>query len=341
MWATMMARGALLAGSCGVANRTFVLVVILLWASTTAWLVVSKILPPLLVGEPPTYRSTLSIDEPIVCWQLTWNDQPVGWAATRIARRPGGVQELHSRLVIDQLPLDELAPAWLGAVVRPLLEQAGRIDMDARSRIEIDPLGNLSGLRCTVNLPEMPNAIRMRGQVENSRLKFQIQSGDFAYQTEKYLAPGALVTGEMSPQAELPGIRVGQKWTTPVYSVFRSPGNPVGIVQAEVEREEVLEWHGETIRCRVVVYRSDSGAAFSGGESPHGLLWVRHDGKVLQQEVLVFNSRLRFVRLPRAAARAYAGQLEQDWLAEFSADWLEKGDADPIPLDLPLPGFSP
>ena len=46
-------------------------------------------------------------------------------------------------------------------------------------------------------------------------------------------------------------------------------------------------------------------------------MWVSHDGDVLQHEAQVFNSVMRFVRLPEAAAAPYVRQLNDDWLSEF------------------------
>ena len=65
-------------------HRFFNSVVVVFWLSTMTWLIVAKVLPPLQVGEPPSYRSVYAVDrdsppEPI-CWEMLWNDQPMGWA---------------------------------------------------------------------------------------------------------------------------------------------------------------------------------------------------------------------------------------------------------------------
>ena len=83
-------------------NRAFHAVVILLWLSTMGWLVVEKVLPPLLVGDPPTYRSAIPKVDEIVCWRLEWNDQPMGWSASRTNEEVEGVKELDSRVMLRE-----------------------------------------------------------------------------------------------------------------------------------------------------------------------------------------------------------------------------------------------
>ena len=74
-------------------NHPFNIIVILFWLATMTWLVVAKVLPPLRVGEPPTYGSILKDREKSerpACWSARFNDQSVGWAATKTVRRKDG-----------------------------------------------------------------------------------------------------------------------------------------------------------------------------------------------------------------------------------------------------------
>ena len=292
-------------------TRTFQAVVVLLWLATMSWLMIAKVLPPLLVGEPPTYRSTMPEPDRLIGWQIDWNEQPLGWAATRSVGSEGGGAEIHSRLVLNKLPLNELLPVWLGSIVR---RQVGSIDFDARSRFDIDPLGRLAGFDSRVRLSEMENAIRMIGMVDNSQLELSVQVGDFKYRKQMYLEPGALVGNELSPQAEFSGLRLGQAWTLRSYSPFRSPSSPLEVLAAKVEREEVIDWAGAAVDTLIVVYRNDSGAGGGNAATPRGTLWVRSDGKVLRQEIQVLSSVMRFVRLTDKQAEEHADQLSVDWL---------------------------
>lgn len=304
-------------------NRAFLAVVFVLWTCTMGWLVISKVVPPLRVGDPPSYRSTLSTDESIVCWKLLWNSQPLGWAATKRETNSVGVTEVYNRLLIEELPIDQIAPPWLGALVK---QQVGRVDLDARGRLGIDPLGRLSSFDSIVRISDLGDAIRIAGRVEDSQLKFRASVGELSYNKQLALEDRGLVGNEFSPQAALTGLRLGQSWTMCVYSPFRSPNNPLEIVQATVEAQEILEWGDEdgVVPVWVVVYRSDSGAGISAGTS-RGRAWVcrdtnsQYEGQVLKQEITVLNSRLTFVRMTSSEASPYTTQLDEDWEAELPA----------------------
>src|SRR5690348_13075216 len=44
----------------GMYSRWFSVAVVLFWVATMGWLIHHKILPPLVVGDPPTYRSIIA-----------------------------------------------------------------------------------------------------------------------------------------------------------------------------------------------------------------------------------------------------------------------------------------
>ncbi len=54
----------------------------------------------------------------------------------------------------------------------------------------------------------------------------------------------------------------------------------------------------------LVVYRSDRGYGLGRDERPRGRLWVRGDGTVLKQQVMIFNSTMTFVRMSDEQAAA-------------------------------------
>jgi hypothetical protein len=301
-------------------SRLYNGVVVVFWMTTMSWLLVDKVWPTLRVGEPPNYRSILTDDQAEVpaCWCIDWNDRPAGWAASKVIVRQDGMSEMHSRVFIAELPIDQLAPGWLGAVVKPVLRNAGRLDMDAQSKVEIDPLGRLVSFESSVRLAHIPDAVRMQGIVDGNRLKLEARSGDFTYKTEKFLAPEALVGDSLSPQARLPGLHVGQRWTMPTYSPFRPPNSPMEVLEVAVERQEPVVWNGASIRALVVVYRSDSGMNLMN--EPRGKLWVRPDGLVVRQEVALFNSHLEFTRLGPRASRKLTAAIESYGLREIPAD---------------------
>ncbi len=281
-------------------SRWFNLAVVLLWLATMSWLVKSKVLPPLLVGEPPSYQTILDgrRREPPIGWRLAINERPVGWALTTIEPQSDGLIEIGSHVQFDELPLDELTPAWLRSLWRwvdePLLRQA----MDVRSALLLDPLGRLTRFESTVGIGPAKELISLTGEVVGSQVLLSVRSGEFLYRSEAPLPAQALAGDLLQPQTRLPGLRQGQAWTVPVYSPLRPPNRPLEMLYAEVEGDHLVAWEDRTERVWLVVYRSDPAASPAGRRETRGRLWVRRDGTVLKQEVSLFGSRLTFSRVP-------------------------------------------
>lgn len=301
-------------------NQQFNIVVVLFWCATMTWLVVAKIVPPLRVGEPPSYASILkeSSDEPPVGWQIQLDGRTIGWAANKMVRRKDGITDLYSRVYLGKLPWEELAPGLLGTVLKPVLANLGPMDVDKKTRLVIDPLGRLVEFESRVRMGSMADAVKVQGQIEGAKLKLSAQSGDLPYKIEQSLPSNALMNEELSPQVRMPGLRVGQAWTVPLYSPFRTPSSPVEVLQAVVERQERLTWGDESLFCHVVVYRADSGSGVSEGET-RGRMWVDAEGLVLRQEITILGSNLHFVRLKGDVAHDVYAALGDDWFGELSS----------------------
>ncbi len=244
-------------------NHPFNVIVVLFWLATMTWLVVAKVLPPLRVGEPPSYQAILeeSRRQPVACWSIYIDSRPIGWAASRLVRRKDNIAELHSRVYLAKLPLDELAPGWLNKVLKPALGDLGRLDVDKQSQMVIDPLGRLVRFESRVRIAEIRDAIKISGQVEGSTLSITVRSGDIPKTFECYLPPNALMSDELSPQAMMPALRVGQRWTVPLYNPFRPPTSPMEILHAHVEQVEKINWNGQQDTGKLVVFRSDPARA--------------------------------------------------------------------------------
>jgi len=302
-------------------NKPFNVIVTLFWLATMSWLIVAKIFPALRVGEPPNYASILEHtgDEPPDCWKIQMQGRTIGWAAGKVVRRVDGVSEFYSRVYFGALPLDELAPGWLSSVLEPVFTDLRELDIDKRSRFVVDPLGRLSEFDSRLRLGSVIDAIKIQGQIDGATLELSVKSGDISATMTRTLAPNSLMSDELSPQARMPGLRVGQSWTVPLYSPFRAAGSPLEILQAIVERESQFDWDGDKVNTRVIVYRGDPGSGLSGGET-RGRMWVRDDGVVLLQEVAVFRSLVRFERLPDSAAKAIWQTLGDDWNQAMPAE---------------------
>jgi hypothetical protein len=296
-------------------SRFFNVMIVLFWLATMSWLVVTKVLPPLRVGDPPNYGSILaSRDRKMpVCWRIKLNHNDLGWSATRFTTRADGLVESRSQVYLDYLPLDQVAPGWIGTFIKPLVEQTRQSGVQVQSQVDIDPLGRLLGFRSKMTLANLQDSIRLQGTVNGTSLSVRVQSADFSYRTEKYLPANALVADELSPQAQLPGLRVGQQWTMPIYSPFRPPDSPLEILQATVEREASLVWNGESTPTRLVVYRGDPGASGASANDVRGRLWVRIDGLVLKQELNLLHSKLQFVRMSPREGRRLLRELGEDF----------------------------
>jgi hypothetical protein len=318
-------------------SKTFTVTAVVFWLTSMSWLVQQKILPSLLIGDPPSYRQLLIEQqrhpEP-VGWRISLNDNPLGWAISYAVRDSEGGQEFNTRLVASQVPLKSLAPVWLSSLMRTLERQGSfpdvRVDVDVGTRLGLDALGQPFALDSTAVLGYRGAAqqlaegyrIRMEGKIAGSQMILQVRTGDAVYSPQFFLPRDALVSDALSPQARLPGLRVGQQWTVPLYNPFRSPTNPVEVLQAAVERRADIIWNDENVNTLLVVYRSDSGSELTSQDMPRGRCWVAGDGRVLRQELQLGAARLVFDRVETAPA---------NWVPDRVVDpqklipwWVEK-----------------
>ncbi len=299
------------------AGRWFNVATVLLWLASMSWLLVAKVLPPLLVGEPPTYQQILAQPDERVTWSIRWDDETVGTATSWIDRT-GDVIQMHSDVKLEQIPLAKLTPAWLVPLVGGSEGIEGSLDLRAQSRVDVDPLGQLIGIESTLEMLPMMEPIRMNGIVDNGMLRMRVTVGEFTYSNETSLPPTGLVSDMLSPEPRLTKLRVGQSWTKPVYSPFRPRTSPMEVLQVRVEREEWISWNGRAVNCLLVVYREDRGAQLSTSANDRGKMWVRRDGMVLRQEMAVLNSRLIFERV--STSRVDDAETDNDTRTSTTSD---------------------
>ena len=287
-------------------NRWFNLVVVLLWLASMSWLVTMKVLPTLMVGDPPSYRTILDAQkcEPPVGWKIVVNRESVGWALTTIPPSSDGQTLIRSRVHFDRVPLEEIAPDWLRPLLRLVEKPAASLRMDSVSDVVIGSDGRLAGFNSTVRVEPLGHTIHLDGKVVGGRIELSVQSGSLTYFTEAYLPPDAVVGNSLAPQTQLPGLQLAQTWTAPAYSLLRPPSSPMEILQAKVEDVDTIMWNGRAAETLVVVYRDDPGGGFRSDNAPRGKLWVRSDGTVLKQQML--SSMMTFTRLSEAEAEAVA-----------------------------------
>jgi hypothetical protein len=216
-----------------------------------------------------------------------------------------GTTEIHSRLTLKNIEIKQLAPQWMGSLVRVL----GDVSLDIRSAFVLDSLKNLSSFSTKVRINDLPLVMRVTGKVDGAELRLRIQSGDVTHEVSYPVPTSSLLTSELVPDPKLLQIYVGRKWQQEVYSPFRPPGNALEIMQAEVVEERVIDHRGENVRARKIEYRSLSAAGVAADNNRRAAIWVADDGTVLRQDIFLMDAKLRFERCTEPRMLKLAEQL--------------------------------
>lgn len=296
-------------------SRWFNTAVVILWLATMTWLVREKVLPPLRIGEPPSYAEIIDAQnhELPVGWELSIDGKRIGWALTDTKKSASGPAEIRGRAHFDSLPIQSVAPGWLQPISRLIGTSTDGLRMDAVSVLELDTLGRLLRFDSTVRLEPGVEAMNMRGIVESGTLQLIASSGGVSLTYEVPLPPKALMSDALSPQSRLPGLHVGQTWSVPVFNPLWPSKNPIEIIRATVEDTQPLFWGGANEEAWVVVYRRDSGSGAEADKLPSGKLWVRHDGAVLRQEAMLGKSTIQFIRMSDKQAAKLIATIGSLW----------------------------
>lgn len=268
--------------------------ILLFWGITSGWLVVTKILPSLRPGSPPGYQALYMSDDSLlpVGWTVEWNERPVGWALTELERGTDGGLVVTSRLRLDRLPIGQLVPGWLKALMPAGASLEAAADIETRGRMEIDASGQLRRFSSIVRIPAVLERVALEGTCNEGALEMTVQAGDLHYDVSRRLPDRVTMGDEFTPQAMLPGLYEGRRWTVPIYNPLRAAHAPLDILLAEVGGEDILYWDNRLVRVDVVTYREDSSTA----SDPRCRLWVDKEGRVLKQEAAILNARVAFVR---------------------------------------------
>lgn len=278
---------------------------IIFWLTTTGWLVVTKILPSLNPGLPPGQQALYTSGSRIipVAWSVLWNERPIGWALSTAQLTESRGLDVESRLHFDRLPLNEMLPGWAGLFLRQLAREHAPAAFDARGRLEIGSDGRLKSFTSNVAFAGAQDDVSLEGTVDDGEVSVMVKAGGLQYDTVKHLPDHVMIGDELSPQATMPGLYEGRRWTVPVYSPLRPGQSPIEILHADVGAETTLFWEDGLVRVHVVSYREDP----TSGREPRCRLWVDLDGRVLKQEAALFGARMTFLRRTDDAAA---------WLAE-------------------------
>jgi hypothetical protein len=274
--------------------------IVLFWCATTSWLVVAKILPSFMPGSPPGYQALYASNNRLipVAWTVLWKDQPLGWSISRSSRGDDGALAVESLLHFDRLPIGEMLPAGAKPLVGAAIEEAAEFSFDARGALAISPAGQLESFRSTVNLPGTADKVFLDGTIDDGHVQVVLRARGMRYETSRYLPSHVMIGDELSPQATLPGLFEGRRWTVPTYNPLRTGKSALDVLHAEVMGEETMFWDDHLVRVNVVCYRDDP----SSHHPPRTRLWVDRSGRVLKQESAMLGAHLTFLRRSDAAA---------------------------------------
>lgn len=290
------------------------------WLLTTGWLFGAKILPTWRPGSPPGYQAVYASGNRLlpVAWTVECNDRPVGWALTRATRSARQGLIVDSRLHFDRVPWHEMLPPWAATLAQRILPDQAAEAFDARGRLAIDNQGLLRSFSSVVNLPGGRDPLVLTGTVDQGQVTITLVAGEARYETTRHLPTTVMIGDELSPQATLPGLYEGRRWTVPVYSPLRAGQAPLEILHAEVGGEETVFWNDSLVRVHVVAYREDP----SSNREPRCRLWVDRSGLVLRQEAGLLGATVAFIRRTDAeGARLAADEVADDGAS--LPDWME------------------
>jgi len=302
-------------------NKVYTAVVVLLWCSAMGWLVCAKILPPFLRGEAP--RASYNGNRP-VCWLVTVGQQDIGRAVSQAVEGAGGTKEIHSRVILNEVPISRMAPRWMSR----LIDNIGVLKVDMRTRTVLDTLGSLSMFETAVEINDLPSAILMKGRVGDGKLHLRLQYGDAVHRLDYPWPKDAMMGSKLAPDATLLTVYKGRKWQKEVYNPFGGPHGAMEPIEAEVVDKESLLVNGELVKTHRVEFSSLDTTGVSQRNRRRSTTWVAEDGRVLREEIGLMDILLRFDRASDAEAQAMADELlELDKFATLATLAKRREDA--------------
>ena len=285
---------------------------IVLFASiANGWLFITKIWPTIVSDKPPGYQSMYAPSEhaKTVAWVIKLNGKTVGSAVSTVEPTPSSTATVWSNLQLNSLPLGDLLPPWAHALLKVNgVTLLTTIELDVWGRMQIDSHGALREFDSVVKIPRVQQDVHLHGRIDaENQVTVLLQSGDLQYETKRYLPNELSIRDELSPQANMPGLSQGQRWTVPIYSPLRPSKKPIELVYAHVSGHEVLRFGNQLITTDVVNYRTTP----NGHRQPRSRIWVGPRGQVLQHESIILGKRLLFLRSPESVALSLENRLEQ------------------------------
>lgn len=292
-----------------------------------SWLVARKVLPPLVGGNPPDY--TLSLPAPDkksepICWRISWNNRRVGTAASQLIRRSDGGSAQRHVVHFERLPLQAMLSegfGLLGSAFKQLLGSDSNVELNIllATELRFNAQQRFTDFNTKGDIGDINDFLVVEGAVDEqsklnlvTRLRTPIIGQPMqVLRHELPLPREALVNDAFAPRPELKNLRVGQRWTIPVYRPF-PPNSAVQIIEAVAERLDVIVWDARDVETVLVVYREEAGSGLHSSREPIAREWIRADGVVVQRELRLSGLKILFERMSSKAVDPEIEMLDSD-----------------------------
>ncbi len=133
--------------------------------------------------------------------------------------------------------------------------------MEAESRLIMDANGHLNRMSFIITMAELPKPIRVEGYVKNNKFVVTLFPGTGDRFSRWELPADAVIGNDLTPLVRLPDLYLDQTWNVRVYNHFGIGTNSrLEMVQAKVERSDMLHWEETDRPVWLVVMRRDAGS---------------------------------------------------------------------------------
>lgn len=266
----------------------FRILIIACWSIFTGILFYKDLLPEILVGEPPSWKSITSVNNQRPSkWLILVENGPdqtrvIGQATTTTTKRNDKSTELKSRIKIDAKGLFQGTP----------LAVAESTEFQFMSTILISPQGLLEKMQAEIllfELGEKPILTIQAVPSSNNTVDIKFQSNltpILNFRQTMKMSPSNLVRGGLEPLDYLPNLRVGQRWNTRILQPITARPEEIKNEVTELNR---IFWGGNPLEVFVIEHKSATFTAKT---------YVRKDGLVIRQQLPTPFVRLILEREP-------------------------------------------
>jgi hypothetical protein len=252
---------------------------------------------------------------------LYWNRRDVGYVVSQAFGTKEAPDEIRTFVHFQKIGMQEVMRDLLGGF--SLLSQSvlGNQDIPLNltiaTKLQMNWDSELQSFQTSVQAEQHLDLLLLRGhRTDNDRLRLAIFAGESSepmslgpLSQELPLPEKARFMDAFSPRSRMNGLRVGQKWTTPVI-VPMGGSNAVRLVESFVAAEEEITWNDLNITAFRLEYRQ-SGGTSGASQQVSGIAWVNtNDGLVVRQELTVGTAKLRLERMSDWKSLEHAKMLE-------------------------------